>query len=194
MRRLCRRCCTCHTDKYYRKTMHPLLKQIEDALAHLEVQRDQIAEEAKFIVDDYWSAFKVENKKIQHAKSRGEETVGMARLAPVIEDMSREGRKPAIRWKLFSSKMRKLANSVDGAPSKKRGFSEYLKPTSRGYTHKQLKTHAGGWEAELAIKTEERLSDARKAIEHIHSSITGLQRVLRHSNLYNQSQQEESNG
>jgi len=173
--------------------MHPLRKQIEQSITVLKEQMNEVAEEAKFVIDDYWAIFKVENKKIQLASSRGEDTKKPATLAPVLEDTNREGRKPAIRWRVFNSKMRRLGGNVEKAPAKSRGFSEPLRPTSRGYSGKQLSSNAGGWEANLAIQTELKLSDARKAIDHIQTAIVGLERILRYSKLHNQSQQEESN-
>jgi hypothetical protein len=89
--------------------------------------------------------------------------------------------------------MRKLSRHISSTTGKTATPSEPLKPTSRGYTSKQLENYCVGWEKELVLNTEEKLSDARKAIDHIQTAIVGLERILRYSKLHNQSQQEESN-
>jgi len=174
--------------------MHPITDEIEKAVATLKSQMSLVAEEAKFVVDDYWAVFKVENKKINTAIARGEDAKKPASLAPVVDDLYRAGRKPNIRWRIFSSEMRKLSKHLTSANGKNTSPSEPLKPTVRGYTDKQLSNYCVGWETEMVLKTEEKLSDARKAIDHIQGAIVGLERILRHSKSHKQSQQELSNG
>lgn len=139
-----------------------------------DVSIDEIAKEAKMLIDNYYSWWSPSNKEVLNLRSLGED-VNTGVIAPHIR-RHHLNKKVYITWVLWPRKSLERRLKSTGT------YSQQIIPLKRGYSFEQLAKNCEPWEEETVKKTEVQLSVLRESLDLLHQTKVNLNRFLKKLN------------